>query len=234
MELLKRGREIKKALEATYLVLKMTNKGITDQLNVVRGIKVAKKAGVLAEAARVDAGAAQQRVRYVIGTYLRSAYLDNAMMLPNLGRLEEIGDKVDRNIARQVLRCPERSLEPNKLWRTRALLQVSPLAQKVEKDAASFIKKLVTVTEEHNTNEDENVAKVRRHARRTIWLLDNHGTGSTLSRVRRDNKSEKEIHEEAGKQWNWAGRSGGPSDRKLPKLRLGQKPPLFETKHLKK
>lgn len=120
----------------------MTSKRVAHHLNSLRGLKAAKKADKLANAAKVDAGAPQQRLRYVIDTYLKSTFLYNATPLPNLSKLVEIGDKMDRKLLREVLRFPDRSLDANKLGRLTDLFQLTPLVRKVEKDGARFVKRM--------------------------------------------------------------------------------------------
>lgn len=68
------------------------------------------------------------------------------MLLPNLSRLEEVGYEVDRTVFREILSCSGKSLDLNKLGRMRALCQVTPLPRKVDKEAASFVKKMKVVS----------------------------------------------------------------------------------------
>lgn len=84
--------------------------------------------------------------------------------------MEEVKNRVDRTIFREILKCAEKRMDDYKLARLRALFQLIILARKVEKDAIGFVKKLLSLAEYDEQEANSNARKVRKIAKRTMWL----------------------------------------------------------------
>lgn len=193
-----------------------------------------KRSLALAKAVRLTTYEPQHRLRYVIETYLRSTFLYKAMLLPDLTRLKETGDREDKILLSTLLECSEKSLTGAKLARLRVLYQINPVARKVEKDARRFINKMRMLAEEKGQqNTNRNTEKVTKHARRALWVLENSNARSTVARVFTRQKGEEDIKKEVMNEWNWAAPGGGLIRTKLPVIKWKTSPPPFRGEQLR-
>lgn len=76
----------------------MTSEGLTDDRNLNRGKTALEKTAYLAAAGRIGTQAPTRKARYVLETHLRSKYLYNALLIPNLRMIKSVGNEVDRNL----------------------------------------------------------------------------------------------------------------------------------------
>lgn len=67
-----------------------------------------KKAKALAASARMGTQTPQGILIYILDSYIRSTFLYNAMLIPNLKRLKDVGDKIYRALLQLLLRCTGR------------------------------------------------------------------------------------------------------------------------------
>lgn len=67
-----------------------------------------------------------------------------------------------------LLKYQGEAIASNKIQRQRALVKITPIERKVERDAFSLLKKLAEKVEADIPDASRNAIKVRDHARRTI------------------------------------------------------------------
>lgn len=91
---------------------------------------------------------------------------------------------MDETLLSSVVKFNESSLTGTKLRMLRVIYQIIPLALKVETDERRFINNIRTLGEEgRQPSTEHNAWKVRKHAKKALWLLENDDARSTVVRV---------------------------------------------------
>lgn len=136
-----------KGLTTTYLGITLSSQGINEKRNITRG-NGNRQDHINSCSGKSNSKRTARESEIIIRNVRQDlSFLYNAMLLPDLRKLEDIGNYVYRNLLKSVVMC-RKSLDNKKLALLRALYQITPLLRKVEKDVVRFIKKLRRVAEE--------------------------------------------------------------------------------------
>lgn len=81
---------IQNALNATYLGVTLSSKGVLSNINEYRGGKALKKTRYLTTAAGLDTKGPRGRTKYILENYLRISYTFNAFLLPNISSTQKL------------------------------------------------------------------------------------------------------------------------------------------------
>lgn len=96
-------------------------------------------------------------------------YLYNSILLDEIEELQQIDKGICNNLFRTLLKSRDGFITEKKLRRL-MLFQIVPLQNRVERDSASYIRKLKAMTAKNHPGNEEVGTKAARHARRFLWL----------------------------------------------------------------
>lgn len=169
----------------------LTSKGQTEKKNLERGQSALSKVQRIAGATDLGTDVPMPSTAYALQTYLTSKYLYNSLLLDDIRELRVTENEVCKLLFRIMLKIKDRAVPEKVMNRLTSLLHITPWFNRVERDAHSYAEKLQKIANEEWRSERENETKLRRHARRTMWLLERVTAPTGLRISKQEDKSKK-------------------------------------------